>query len=69
VRRSTRVRGQLSIPAAQKPAIRSSTAKLSIRFYDEEGVDAGGVTREWFPDPSTTDVRPKQCALPALRSR
>jgi E3 ubiquitin-protein ligase HUWE1 len=22
--------------------------KLSIRFYDEEGVDAGGVTREWF---------------------
>ncbi|KAH9894888.1 hypothetical protein C8Q73DRAFT_645187 [Cubamyces lactineus] len=22
--------------------------KLSVRFYDEEGVDAGGVTREWF---------------------
>ncbi|KAF9475538.1 hypothetical protein BDN70DRAFT_996350 [Pholiota conissans] len=22
--------------------------KLSIRFYDEEGVDAGGLTREWF---------------------
>jgi E3 ubiquitin-protein ligase HUWE1 len=22
--------------------------KLSIRFYDEEGVDAGGVTREWL---------------------
>ena len=22
--------------------------KLSIRFYEEEGVDAGGVTREWF---------------------
>lgn len=22
--------------------------KLSIRFYNEEGVDAGGVTREWF---------------------
>jgi E3 ubiquitin-protein ligase HUWE1 len=22
--------------------------KLSIRFYGEEGVDAGGVTREWF---------------------
>jgi E3 ubiquitin-protein ligase HUWE1 len=22
--------------------------KLSIRFFDEEGVDAGGVTREWF---------------------
>ena len=23
-------------------------AKLSIRFHGEEGVDAGGVTREWF---------------------
>lgn len=22
--------------------------KLSVRFYDEEGVDAGGVTREWL---------------------
>lgn len=22
--------------------------KLNVRFYDEEGVDAGGVTREWF---------------------
>ncbi|CAE7209973.1 unnamed protein product [Rhizoctonia solani] len=22
--------------------------KLSVRFYNEEGVDAGGVTREWF---------------------
>ncbi|KAI8637213.1 hypothetical protein BD408DRAFT_447787 [Parasitella parasitica] len=22
--------------------------KLAVRFYDEEGVDAGGVTREWF---------------------
>lgn len=22
--------------------------KLNIRFYEEEGVDAGGVTREWF---------------------
>ncbi|KAF8906522.1 hypothetical protein CPB84DRAFT_1675694 [Gymnopilus junonius] len=22
--------------------------KLSVRFYDEEGVDAGGLTREWF---------------------
>lgn len=22
--------------------------KLSVRFYEEEGVDAGGVTREWF---------------------
>ncbi|KAK4700563.1 hypothetical protein P7C70_g5684, partial [Phenoliferia sp. Uapishka_3] len=22
--------------------------KLSVKFYDEEGVDAGGVTREWF---------------------
>ncbi|KAJ7579230.1 hypothetical protein C8J56DRAFT_339945 [Mycena floridula] len=22
--------------------------KLSIRFFDEEGVDAGGLTREWF---------------------
>lgn len=22
--------------------------KLSVRFYDEEGLDAGGVTREWF---------------------
>ncbi|KAI8081696.1 uncharacterized protein BX664DRAFT_376387, partial [Halteromyces radiatus] len=22
--------------------------KLMVRFYDEEGVDAGGVTREWF---------------------
>ncbi|KAI9145613.1 hypothetical protein BKA69DRAFT_1111416 [Paraphysoderma sedebokerense] len=22
--------------------------KLSIRFYEEEGVDAGGLTREWF---------------------
>ncbi|PFH51493.1 hypothetical protein AMATHDRAFT_58882 [Amanita thiersii Skay4041] len=22
--------------------------KLSVRFYQEEGVDAGGVTREWF---------------------
>ncbi|KAG5458055.1 MAG: putative ubiquitin-protein ligase [Olpidium bornovanus] len=22
--------------------------KLSVRFYDEEGVDAGGVSREWF---------------------
>jgi E3 ubiquitin-protein ligase HUWE1 len=22
--------------------------KLAIRFYDEEGVDAGGLTREWF---------------------
>ncbi|KAH8923855.1 HECT-domain-containing protein [Atractiella rhizophila] len=22
--------------------------KLSVRFYSEEGVDAGGVTREWF---------------------
>ncbi|KAI9270590.1 hypothetical protein BDA99DRAFT_478483 [Phascolomyces articulosus] len=22
--------------------------KLSVRFYDEEGVDAGGVAREWF---------------------
>ncbi|KAJ3302361.1 Peptide transporter ptr1, partial [Gonapodya sp. JEL0774] len=22
--------------------------RLSVRFYDEEGVDAGGVTREWF---------------------
>ena len=22
--------------------------KMSIRFYDEEGVDAGGVAREWF---------------------
>ncbi|KAJ3118397.1 hypothetical protein HDU96_001915 [Phlyctochytrium bullatum] len=22
--------------------------KLSVRFHDEEGVDAGGVTREWF---------------------
>ncbi|GAA96285.1 uncharacterized protein L969DRAFT_606130 [Mixia osmundae IAM 14324] len=22
--------------------------KLSVRFYDEEGVDVGGVTREWF---------------------
>lgn len=22
--------------------------KLSIRFYEEEGVDAGGVAREWF---------------------
>ncbi|KAI8808083.1 hypothetical protein BJ742DRAFT_290400 [Cladochytrium replicatum] len=23
-------------------------SKLSVRFYEEEGVDAGGVTREWF---------------------
>ncbi|TPX56315.1 hypothetical protein SpCBS45565_g08434 [Spizellomyces sp. 'palustris'] len=23
-------------------------SKLNVRFYDEEGVDAGGVTREWF---------------------
>ena len=23
-------------------------SKLSVRFYNEEGVDAGGVTREWF---------------------
>lgn len=22
--------------------------KLAVRFYDEEGMDAGGVTREWF---------------------
>ncbi|GAA5942817.1 hypothetical protein JCM10213_002959 [Rhodosporidiobolus nylandii] len=22
--------------------------KLNVKFYDEEGVDAGGVTREWF---------------------
>ncbi|GAA5813130.1 hypothetical protein MFLAVUS_006599 [Mucor flavus] len=22
--------------------------KLAVRFYDEEGLDAGGVTREWF---------------------
>ena len=22
--------------------------KLNVRFYDEEGIDAGGVTREWF---------------------
>lgn len=22
--------------------------KLNVRFYGEEGVDAGGVTREWF---------------------
>lgn len=22
--------------------------KLNVRFYDEEGVDAGGLTREWF---------------------
>ncbi|KAI8364986.1 hypothetical protein EDC96DRAFT_443776, partial [Choanephora cucurbitarum] len=22
--------------------------KLAVKFYDEEGVDAGGVTREWF---------------------
>lgn len=22
--------------------------KLSVRFFGEEGVDAGGVTREWF---------------------
>ncbi|KAM0754299.1 HECT-domain-containing protein [Meredithblackwellia eburnea MCA 4105] len=22
--------------------------KLSVKFYDEEGVDAGGVTREWY---------------------
>ncbi|KAG1221535.1 hypothetical protein G6F68_020898 [Rhizopus microsporus] len=22
--------------------------KLSVLFYDEEGLDAGGVTREWF---------------------
>jgi E3 ubiquitin-protein ligase HUWE1 len=22
--------------------------KLSIRFYEEEGVDAGGVAREWI---------------------
>jgi E3 ubiquitin-protein ligase HUWE1 len=24
--------------------------KLSVRFYEEEGVDAGGVTREWFSE-------------------
>jgi len=23
-------------------------SKISVRFYEEEGVDAGGVTREWF---------------------
>ncbi|KAJ3416767.1 hypothetical protein HDV05_000141 [Chytridiales sp. JEL 0842] len=23
-------------------------SKLNVRFYEEEGVDAGGVTREWF---------------------
>ena len=23
-------------------------SKLVVRFYEEEGVDAGGVTREWF---------------------
>ncbi len=22
--------------------------KLSVKFHEEEGVDAGGVTREWY---------------------
>ncbi|EIW82911.1 hypothetical protein CONPUDRAFT_151972 [Coniophora puteana RWD-64-598 SS2] len=31
-----------------KDGERIKHAKLNVRFYDEEGVDAGGVTREWF---------------------
>ena len=31
-----------------KSAYEMKYGKLSIRFHNEEGVDAGGVTREWF---------------------
>jgi E3 ubiquitin-protein ligase HUWE1 len=32
----------------RKTAEQMKYGKLSVRFYDEEGVDAGGLTREWF---------------------
>ncbi|KZV95100.1 hypothetical protein EXIGLDRAFT_644511 [Exidia glandulosa HHB12029] len=35
--------------------------KLSVRFYDEEGVDAGGVTREWFQILARQMFNPDYC--------
>ena len=31
-----------------RPGNEVKSAKLAVKFHDEEGVDAGGVTREWF---------------------
>ncbi|EJD34111.1 hypothetical protein AURDEDRAFT_109329 [Auricularia subglabra TFB-10046 SS5] len=35
--------------------------KLSVRFYDEEGLDAGGVTREWFQILARQMFNPDYC--------
>ncbi|KAI0699215.1 hypothetical protein BC835DRAFT_1412679 [Cytidiella melzeri] len=35
--------------------------KLSVRFYHEEGVDAGGVTREWFQILARQMFNPDYC--------
>jgi len=37
-----------SLNPARRTPEQLKYGKLSVRFYDEEGVDAGGVTREWY---------------------
>ena len=43
--------------------------KLNVKFYEEEGVDAGGVTREWFQVLTKQMFNPNYALWCAFRSR